>query len=233
MALDDLFDEHEQGERVQRWLRDNGIGIIGGIALAISIVGGWQWWQKQQLNTLHEGHQRYQMVTKHLRANELEQATNETTALAQNKAGIYADLAALELAQAYVQAQRYDDAITTLEGIRAKEAFTPLVEQRLARLFIETGKADHALALLVAFDDPISLDIRADALFAQKQLSQARQLYQQALAKLDITSPHRRLLELKLMEVSAESNTVTLSASPNPPMGSSAEETAVSTENNG
>jgi len=231
MALDDLLDEHEQGERVQRWLRDNGIGIIGGIALAVTIVGGWQWWQKQQLNTQHEAHQRYQRVNQHLQANNMDEAASQVAALAQDKTGIYADLAALELAQAQVHAQRYEEAIITLQSISAKEAFTPLVEQRLARLLIETGKADQALALLTHLDDAISLEIRADAHFAQNQLSAAREGYQQALTKLDITSPHRRLLELKLMEVSVQRNTAQTST--HPPPNAPAEESAVTAESNG
>ena len=36
MAIDDLLvDEHEQSERVRNWLRNNGIGIIAGIALVV------------------------------------------------------------------------------------------------------------------------------------------------------------------------------------------------------
>jgi len=201
MALDDLLDEHEQGERVQRWLRDNGIGIIGGVGLAIAIVGGWQWWQKQQLTTLHQAHQSYQVVSKHVRANNIDEAATEAAALAQNSAGIYADLAALELAQAHVQAQRYEEAITTLQNITAKDRFSPLVEQRLARLLIETGKPDQALAL----------EIRADAQFAQNQLHAARELYQQALTRLDSAAPQRRLLALKLMQVNAARDTANVS----------------------
>jgi len=228
MALDDLLDEHEQGERVQRWLRDNGIGIIGGIVLAIAIVGGWQWWQKQQLNTLHQAHQGYQAVSQHLRANNLDEATTAASALAQDSAGIYADLAALELAQAQVQAQRYEEAITTLQTIRAKDIFSPLVEQRLARLLIETGKPDQALALLNTLEDAISLEIRADAQFAQNQFSAAGNLYQQALTKLDVAAPQRRLLELKLMEMSTQGTAANVSATPVLDLAN--EETA---ENNG
>ena len=48
MAIDDLLDEHEQGEKVRSWLRENGIGLIGGVILGLALIGGWQWWQRQQ-----------------------------------------------------------------------------------------------------------------------------------------------------------------------------------------
>ena len=48
MAIDDLLDEHEQSEKVRTWLKDNAVGLIGGIALGLALIGGWQWWQKQQ-----------------------------------------------------------------------------------------------------------------------------------------------------------------------------------------
>ena len=48
MAIDELLDEHEQGERVRAWLRENALGIIGGIALGLGLIYGWQWWQRQQ-----------------------------------------------------------------------------------------------------------------------------------------------------------------------------------------
>ena len=43
MAIDDLLDEHEQSERVRSWLRKNGASIIGGVAIAIGAIAGWQW----------------------------------------------------------------------------------------------------------------------------------------------------------------------------------------------
>lgn len=44
MAIDDLLDEHEQGERVRTWLRDNAAGLIGGLALGLLLIWGWRWW---------------------------------------------------------------------------------------------------------------------------------------------------------------------------------------------
>ena len=38
MAIDDLLDEHEQSERVRSWLRNNGAGLLGGVALATLVV---------------------------------------------------------------------------------------------------------------------------------------------------------------------------------------------------
>ena len=45
MAVDELLDEHEQGERVRQWIRQNAIGIIGGIAIALAVVYAWGKWQ--------------------------------------------------------------------------------------------------------------------------------------------------------------------------------------------
>ena len=50
MAIDDLLDEHEQSERVRNWVRNNAIGVIGGIALGLGVIVGFQWWQGQRLH---------------------------------------------------------------------------------------------------------------------------------------------------------------------------------------
>lgn len=47
MAIDELLDEHEQSERVLQWLRNNGAGLIGGIALGLAAIGGWKWWDQR------------------------------------------------------------------------------------------------------------------------------------------------------------------------------------------
>lgn len=75
-----------------------------------------------------------------------------------------------------------------------------MIDQRIARLLIETGKPEDALALLGPADDSAALEIRADALMAQGKRDDARDLYSQALAKLDVAAPQRRLLETKLTD---------------------------------
>ncbi len=200
MAIDDLLDEHEQGERVRTWLRQNGAGIFGGVVLGIGAIAGWQWWQKDQVNKLAEANAHYEAVTRSLQSSDLDEAAKQVTALESGKAGIYADLAALELAKAQVEAGKAEDAIKTLQVLKAEGEFKMLIDQRIARLLIETGKPADALALLGNAEDSAGLEIRADALIAQDKRDEARELYRQSLGRLDVAAPQRRLLETKLAD---------------------------------
>ncbi len=200
MAIDDLLDEHEQGERVRTWLRKNGAGIFGGIVLGIGAIAGWQWWQKEQVGKLAEANARYEAVSRSLQSAKLDEAAKEVAALEGGKAGIYADLASLELAKAQVEAGKNEDAIKTLQALKTEGEFKALIDQRIARLLIETGKPQEALNLLGTVDDSAGLEVRGDALLALAKRDQARELYSQSLAKLDVAAPQRRLLETKLMD---------------------------------
>ncbi len=200
MAIDDLLDEHEQGERVRTWLRQNGAGIFGGVVLGIGAIAGWQWWQKDQVNKLAEANAHYEAVTRSLQSSDLDEAAKQVTALESGKAGIYADLAALELAKAQVEAGKAEDAIKTLQALKAEGEFKMLIDQRIARLLIETGKPADALALLGNAEDSAGLEIRGDALIAQDKRDEARELYRQSLGRLDVAAPQRRLLETKLAD---------------------------------
>ncbi|WP_313398653.1 tetratricopeptide repeat protein [Stenotrophomonas sp.] len=200
MAIDDLLDEHEQGERVRTWLRKNGAGIFGGIVLGIGAIAGWQWWQKEQVGKLAEANARYEAVSRSLQSKKLDEAAKEVAALEGGKAGIYADLASLELAKAQVEAGKSEDAIKTLQALKTEGEFKALIDQRIARLFIETGKPQDALALLGSADDSAGLEVRGDAQLALGKRDEARDSYSQALAKLDVAAPQRRLLETKLMD---------------------------------
>jgi predicted negative regulator of RcsB-dependent stress response len=200
MAIDDLLDEHEQGERVRTWLRQNGAGIFGGVVLGIGAIAGWQWWQKDQVNKLAEANAQYDAVTRSLQSSDLDEAAKQVTALESGKAGIYADLAGLELAKAQIEAGKAEDAIKTLQALKAEGEFKMLIDQRIARLLIETGKPADALALLGNAEDSAGLEIRGDALIAQDKRDEARELYRQSLGRLDVAAPQRRLLETKLAD---------------------------------
>jgi predicted negative regulator of RcsB-dependent stress response len=200
MAIDDLLDEHEQGERVRTWLRENGAGVLGGVVLGLVLIAGWQWWQKQrEQQRLHAGEQ-FQAMTDAVTAGKLKPAQELAAKLPQ---GTYATLAALELAKAQVEAGQRDAAIATLRGVQPKDpALAAIVATRLAQLLIDAGKPRDALALLAKDSSDVSTQqARGDALFALGQPGEARAAYAQALAHADVGSPQRKVLELKLSQV--------------------------------
>ena len=198
MAIDDLLDEHEQSERVRSWLRNNGAGLLGGVILGLGVIFGWQWWQKSQAGKKEQAYQAYQAAVEDLSKGDLKQAKGAVDSLMKEDE-LYADVAGLQLAKAQIQAGERDAAIATLRGLTPVDSLRPLVTLRLARLLIDTGKHDDALKLLEKADDASSLEVRGDALLAAGKLKEAQDAYTRALTTLDVVSPQRRLVELKLI----------------------------------
>lgn len=198
MAIDELLDEHEQSERVLAWLRRNGAALIGGVALGLAAIAGWNWWQGEQLRRAAAGAGEYQAAVDAIEAGD---AKAETLVKAL-PASTYAALASLRLASSQVEAGKRDAAIATLRAIGVDDpAMKALVDARLARVLIDAKQADAALKLLAGRDTAMASEIRGDAHLALGQREQARKAYEVALRKLDVAAPTRRLLELKLTEV--------------------------------
>ena len=197
MAIDDLLDEHDQGERVRTWLRKNALGILGGLALGIAAIYGWRAWVSHQASQQEQAHTAYAQALKQLDAGQVEQAGT----LLAGQEGTYATLAALRVAKAQVEAGKPDEAIATLRGIQVDPSLREVVDERLAQLFNATGKPEEALKLLEGDAGSTALELRGDALLASGNRDQARDAYADALAGTDVASPARRRIELKLQEV--------------------------------
>lgn len=199
MAIDELLDEHEQSERVRRWVRENALGLVGGVVLGLSLVGGWKWWQGQQQGQREAEASRYETLQGQLKAQDMAKATATAASL---RDGSYATLVALDLAKAQAMSGKRDDAIATLRAVKPGDALLAgVVRERLARLLLDAGKADEALRILADADDPAGLGARGDARLALGQRDQARSDYDKALTLTTVGSPMRRVLELKLSEV--------------------------------
>lgn len=198
MAIDDILDEHEQGERVRAWLRQNGAGLVGGIALGLAAIGGWKWWQ---------GHQQQQELAAadrfHGAVAAIESGADDAQARIDALApGPYRQLAALEFAASQVESGEVAQAIATLQAIDSGDPLlATVVDQRLARLLIDSGEPAQALELVSGVSGAAAEEIRGDARFAMGEVEQARESYGKALADLDGMSPRRYILELKLTQV--------------------------------
>jgi predicted negative regulator of RcsB-dependent stress response len=58
----DVLDEHEQGELVQKWLRENAAAIITGIVLGLLLIFGWNQWKVHTAQKGTEAAARYQAL---------------------------------------------------------------------------------------------------------------------------------------------------------------------------
>lgn len=199
MAIDDLLDEHEQGERVKAWLRENGVALIVGILLAFGAIFGWNKWKDHRANAQQVPGTRYQATINHLDAGKPAEAQAEMEALGEHG---YRTLAALHLAKTQVDAGERDQAIATLAAIRESDpALEAVINQRHARLLLDAGKHDEALAVLGDAADGESLQVRGDIELAAGRADAARESYLKALPQVEVGSPQRNVLELKLSEV--------------------------------
>lgn len=202
MAIDDLLNEHEQSEQVRSWVRNNAVGLIGGIALGVAAIAGWQWWQKQQLQGSMQVNGIYAEAVKGFDAGSLPADKGKAAINRISKGNpTLGTLAALQLAKAQADAGRRDDAIATLRGLHDLDPdLRAVVRQRLARLLIDAGKGTDALPLLDDERNSAMLDARGDAQMALGDRTKAQQAYLKALGLVDVGDPQHQLLRLKLIE---------------------------------
>ena len=211
MAIDEL-DEHEQGERVRQWLRQNGASVVLGIGAGIAALAGWQWWGS---------HQRAQAAKAQLEFVALldAEAKGDTAAVEKAAAALrtdfgktaYASFAALAQARDALEKADYavaESALKTARGIRTNlPALDALLDLRLAQVRLAKGEAQAALDAIAdvkgdAFKGPVA-ELRGDALFALGRLDEARAAYDDALAALDAGSPQRDFVAMKRDDLGA------------------------------
>ncbi|WCE03930.1 tetratricopeptide repeat protein [Pseudoxanthomonas sp. JBR18] len=199
MAIDDLLDEHEQSERVRNWLKNNGAGLIGGIALGLALIFGWKWWVQHRDQQAQAGYAAYAEAVKAIGGDDLKQAQAKVAALREaSPQSLYAQLAVLELAQAQVKAKQLDAALATLKQVAADSPMKPYADLHAARLLNAAGKPEDAVKLLSSYDSPSALEVRGDALVQAGKLEEARDTYLKAMTGMDVASPQRRIVAIKL-----------------------------------
>jgi predicted negative regulator of RcsB-dependent stress response len=207
----ELMDEHERGERVRGWLKDNGNALLGGIAVGLLAFFGWQWHQGSQLQARYDAANQFESLRKAVTDNKPETIGEVATGISERfKDSSYVAMASLQVAQTKLQAGDLDAAAASLEAARtaAKDPLLAnLAELRLARIRQAQGQLDIALALAgsaSASFPGLAAEIRGDVLSAQGLTEDAISAYQDALTHLEQGAPIRGLVELKLADLGAD-----------------------------
>jgi len=202
----DVYDDYEQGERVQQWLRKNGVSILVGIVLGLVLIFGWQQWKSHRA-----GHE--QAAAGEYAALQLAVTQNKTTEIDVRTEGLLKDysdtawsvFAAGERAQRNLLAGQLDKVGGDLEWAKAHakdETLKSLVELRIAQLKYAQGKAEEAIATLDAIQGKsfaaIAQELRGDALVKLGRHDDARKAYQAAIAAMGDSAPQRGVVQTKL-----------------------------------
>lgn len=207
----ELMDEHERGERVRSWLKDNGNALLGGVAVGLLAFFGWQWHQGSQLQARYDAANQFESLRKAVQDKQAETVAEVAKGLGERfKSSSYVSIAELQVAQTRLEAGDLDAAATSLEAAKASAKdplLSGLASLRLARVRHAQGQFDAALALAAeaATGFPgLAAELRGDVLSAQGRVEEAISAYQDALTHLDQGVPIRGLVELKLADLGAE-----------------------------
>lgn len=199
------IDEHEQGERVRAWLKNNGSSLITGVALGLAALGGWQWWQNQGELAKVEAASEFLAYTRASEGDQTDKALAHAAAISQNHPETpYVALVALNEAQRLQAEGKAEDAIAKLDAVPTEHldpALAELLQLRAMRLLAGLDRHEDVLKRLDAQPLPsypgVAGELRGDAELALGNREQARQAYEQALAALDLASPTRGIVEMK------------------------------------
>lgn len=205
MAVE-LYDEHEQSERVRSWLRENGVSILMGVVLALAGIFGWRQWQDYQAGQAALANEYYAAIQQELDAGNNQAAAEQFAAM---REGVgehgYVALAGMLLAAAWAESGETENAAGIYRSLVDSgkwPSLEPLIRLRLALIETALGRSDAALALLQG-DAPTGyeglwLETRGDVLLDLDRFDDAAEAYAAAVTQLRGEGRNFRQAELKL-----------------------------------
>jgi predicted negative regulator of RcsB-dependent stress response len=209
----EVYDAHEQGEIVKKWLSENGSAIVMGLVIAFGALFGFKQWQAWQVNNRQQASVEFEVMGELLAAGQLDAAVANFQSLRDDYSDSpYTSMAALQFARARIATNQPDLAVSLYEYVVENgypKALKVVARERLARVLLDMGQADEALALLDTAEDITGFEsafseIRGDIYFSKGQQAEALLAYQQALDTLQEGAGDRAKLVMKLESMGAE-----------------------------
>jgi predicted negative regulator of RcsB-dependent stress response len=205
MAVE-LYDEHEQSERVRQWIKEYAPAIVMGLVLAFGGIFGFRYWQDHQAGQMALASEYYEVIRQEIQMDSLEGA-EEQYGIMRDAVGrsAYIGLAGMQVAAAHINEGQLSPAARIYKDIlddRRLRSLWPVATLRLVRILESQGDIDEALALL---DQPAPAgfrgawaEARGDLLFERGRLDEARMAWQEALDNQPAQGGNPRLLQMKI-----------------------------------
>jgi predicted negative regulator of RcsB-dependent stress response len=209
----EIYDAHEQGEIVKKWLSENGSAIVMGLVIAFGGLFGFKQWQAWQVNSRQQASVEFEVMGELLAAGQLDAAMNNFQTLQDDfSKSPYTYMAALQFARARIVVNQPDLAIGLYEYVMENgypKAMTVVARERLARVLLDQGEAERALTVLEGVEDVTGFEsrfaeVRGDIHYDQGRMGEARAAYLEALDQLEAGAGDRDKLVMKLESMGAQ-----------------------------
>ena len=209
----EIYDPKEQGEVVKKWLSENGSAIVMGLVIAFGGLFGFKQWQSWQESNRQQASAEFEVMAELLVEGQLDAAMSNFQNLQDNYSrSPYTSMAALQMARARLDGNQADLAIGLYEFVMENgypKALAVIARARLARVLLEQGSTDEALAVLQAESNITGFEsryaeIRGDIYQAQGNVDESIVAYQEALDTLEAGEGDRATLVLKLESLGAD-----------------------------
>jgi predicted negative regulator of RcsB-dependent stress response len=200
------YDDYEQSERVQKWLRQNGLSIAVGVVIGLIAIFGYQQWRNHRVGhqMLASGlYQQLQGVIDSGNSNAVDVITQQ---LMKDYADTpYALFAVSERARRQVEDKQFDKALDSLAWAE-KNATSPelkaLVQLRIAHVQLAKGNAQEALNALDRMPANSytieSQELRGDALVKLGRRDDALKAYQASVSAMGAHASQDNEVQMKI-----------------------------------
>ncbi len=187
--VDMNLSEEEQVEALKKWWKANGVSAVGGIAIGLAGVFGWQLWNSHQQQIAEQVSMQFEQLNVSVAAGSFEPATKQAEGIiTEHQDSTYAVFAALELAKVKVAQGDVVGAQGQLQWV-VENAPNPSLAQiarlRIARILLDSGDLDGVSELLKTdsgegYRGDFS-ELKGDVALERGDKSSARSLYREAL----------------------------------------------------
>lgn len=211
----EVYDAHEQGEVVKKWLIENGSAIVMGLVIAFGGLFGFKQWEGWQANNQVQASVEFEVMGELLSEGQLDAAMDHFQTLKEDYSDSpYTSMAALQMARARIESDQMDLSVSLYQYVVDNgypKALQVIARERLARVTLALGDAQQAMSILDGADDVSGLEsrfaeTRGDVHHSLGEFDAARDAYQLALDSLLESAGDRRKLEMKIQAL-ADTNT--------------------------